>query len=101
MSRIRTVAAFLVLPFAVSLITVAAGVAEAKPKKKKEAAPAGGDMTFEPEAVERNDAEPTPAEPARPQPTKKTKVVARPAAPSGPAGPASKTLERALKLYDA
>jgi len=85
--------------------------AAAKKKKSKNggaAAPAesgGGGMQFEPETVERKDAEPAPAE--APPPPKATRQKAKPmtfSQPSGPpppAGQASKTLERALKLYDA
>jgi tetratricopeptide (TPR) repeat protein len=81
--------------------------AHAKKKKKggSDAAPppadSGGGMTFEPETVERKDADTAPAATA----TTPKKQKARPMtfAPESQAkpGPASKTLERALKLYDA
>jgi tetratricopeptide (TPR) repeat protein len=99
MSLVRArLAAVLVLPLSVALC---ASVADAKPKKKKEQ-PAGGDMTFEPEAVGTQDAEPpkpaAPAPRAAPARAKSTRPAGN---PNTPAGPASKTLERALKLYDA
>jgi tetratricopeptide (TPR) repeat protein len=84
------------------------GVALAKGKKKggsssspaAEPAPAaapasGGDMTFEPDAVDNGK-----------KPQQKSKPMnfqnegARAVAPTGPVGPGSKTLEQALKLYD-
>src|SRR5437868_5385684 len=81
--------------------------AMAKKKKPKggDSAPAdsgGGGMTFEPETVERKDAEPaapTPKQKAKPM--QFSEPAARPSGPPPPAGQASKTLERALKLYDA
>jgi tetratricopeptide (TPR) repeat protein len=95
--------ALLLLPALV--ITVTQGAADAKKKKKGGAAaePAGGDMTFEPEAVERKDATPAPAEAPPPPVTKKQKSRPMSFSPEqvAKAGPASKTLDRALKLYDA
>src|SRR5438552_12647840 len=79
-------------------------LALAKKKKKGGSPPAdsGGEMTFEPETVEKKEPEAAPA----PAPTPASKKQrARPMAFSpesqAKAGPASKTLERSLKLYDA
>ena len=87
---------------------------DAKKKKKGggAAAPAedaGGGMQFEPEQVERKDAEPTPPTPPPSTPANtgggKAKQRAKPMSfsPESQAKPgvATKTLERALKLYDA
>src|SRR5207253_536128 len=70
----------------------------AKPKKKPKG-DSGGDMTFEPESVERTDEPTETPQPRAPRAPARAKVT-RPVQ-TGPAGPASKTLERALKLYDA
>jgi tetratricopeptide (TPR) repeat protein len=81
----------------------------AKKKKKgggHEAPPpadSGGGMTFEPEQVERKDADSPPPPPANggsARPVKKAPMAFSPESMAKP-GPASKTLERALKLYDA
>jgi len=94
MSLVRSRFAMLLLaPLCVTLVTSTASA-----KKKKGSPPAsGGDMTFEPEAVDH----PAEAPAETPPPKAKTRAKAVRVAPSGPAGPASKTLERALKLYDA
>src|SRR6478735_8206736 len=95
---------------AVVVIGLTPGTSFAKKKKKGgggDAAPAdsGGGMTFEPEQVERKEGDntPPPAEAAKPKSSKKQPMSFSPdsVAKAGPAGPASKTLERALKLYDA
>jgi len=94
---------------AAALIGVIGLTPDALAKKKKgggSAAPppadSGGGMTFEPETVERKDAEPTPA--AKPAATPK-KTARQPVAASPDAvvkqGPPTKVLERAIKLYDA
>ena len=80
--------------------------AGAKKKKKGgggDSAPAdsGGGMTFEPETVERKDADAPAPTPTKSKPMKFSEPAARPSGPPPPAGQASKTLERALKLYDA
>src|SRR3954463_10582128 len=88
------------------VIVLTPDLAQAKKKKKGggESPPASdsGGMTFEPETVEKNDAT---AAPATPPPSAAKKQKSRPMTFSpetaGKAGPASKTLERALKLYDA
>jgi tetratricopeptide (TPR) repeat protein len=67
----------------------------------------GGGMTFEPEAVEHGQEEAPPPPPppaAAPAHTESAPVKKRPHVvhhDAGKQGPASKTLERALKLYDA
>jgi hypothetical protein len=99
------------LHLVVAAIAVIAFTSTVDAKKKKKggggsAPPAedtGGGMTFEPEAVERKDAE--PAAPTPPPSSGGRKQKAKPLTFSPDAvakpGPASKTLERALKLYDA
>ncbi len=96
---VRSLALF-VAPIVAGVLTT--GVADAAPKKKK---PADNDMTFEVDSV-------GPGEGA-PPPTSGKPASSKPAAPPAgmsvkkskpadnkPAGAASKTLERALKLYD-
>lgn len=93
--------ALLVAPFVVGVLTV--DTAFAAPKKKKPAADSG-DMTFEVD-----EAGPSNGQPAKsgktgatgasaPQPAGPT--IRKPKADNKPPGAASKTLERALKLYD-
>ncbi len=97
--RIKTALLFLL---SVIFLTTLTSVADAKKKKPPaDNSGGGGDMTFEPEAVGHDDAKTPPPPPQ--QGTKKKPVVAsRPMGnPNAPAGPASKTLERAIKLYDA
>src|SRR5262245_30581420 len=60
----------------------------------------GGGMTFEPETVERKDADPTPPPTAK-KPAAVTKKAPVFVGEPPKAGQATKTLERALKLYDA
>ena len=95
---------YLVTVFALAVIGFTP-LAHAKKKKHgggSSAPPAGdgGGMTFEPDSVERKDADAPPAD------TPVKKKATRPAItysnePPAKAGPATKTLERALKLYDA
>jgi tetratricopeptide (TPR) repeat protein len=78
----------------------------AKKKKGGGGAPpppadSGGGMTFEPETVERKDADPTPPPAATKKPTAVTKKAPVFVGEPPKAGQATKTLERALKLYDA
>jgi tetratricopeptide (TPR) repeat protein len=94
---------------AAALIGVIGFTPDALAKKKKgggSAAPppadSGGGMTFEPDTVERKDAEPA----AKPAPTTTVKKQQRQPAPAAPdavvkQGPPTKVLERAIKLYDA
>ena len=97
----------LVVSACVVVIGLTAGEAMAKKKKHgggAEAAPpadSGGGMTFEPETVERKDADSTPAAGKKQKAKPMTFTPDAVAKPAGPAGPATKTLERALKLYDA
>lgn len=90
----RVTSQALVASLAVTLVT---SPAFAKPKKKP-AQQSGGDMTFEPEAVEQSEAPPQATTSTKPAVGAKKKVAAT---STGPAGPASKTLERAIKLYEA
>jgi tetratricopeptide (TPR) repeat protein len=96
---------------AAALIGVIGLTPDALAKKKKKggggsAAPppadSGGGMTFEPETVERKDAEPAKPAPA-PTMTKKAQPAPRaiPADAVVKQGPPTKVLERAIKLYDA
>jgi tetratricopeptide (TPR) repeat protein len=109
----KTVRTFQILIIALAVMAV---TPTALAKKKKHsggaAAPAdSGGMQFEPEAVERKDAEapppaaaaaPAEAAPAATETRGSKKQRAKPVVyDSGKQGPASKTLERALKLYDA
>src|SRR5687767_1158534 len=78
----------------------------AKKKKGGGGAPpppadSGGGMTFEPETVERKDADPTPPPTATKKPSAVTKKPPAFVGEPPKAGQATKTLERALKLYDA
>ena len=98
------------------LIALAPSLSSARPKKHKqqEEAPAGNTMSFSPEdtgQVPADQAPPPEAQPEAPKKRKKRGGSDANAAPSGPAavqvtdekassGPASKTLERALKLYE-
>ena len=84
-------------------------LAHAKKKKhggggQPAAGDSGGGMTFEPETVEKKDAEPEAAPAPAPKaaaPKQKPRPMTFSPETAGKAGPASKTLERALKLYDA
>src|SRR5262245_11158788 len=72
-------------------------------KKKPKAPPkedSGGSMTFEPETVERKDADSPPPPPTRSEPVAKPARKVRAADPNAKSGPASKVLERALNFYD-
>jgi tetratricopeptide (TPR) repeat protein len=94
---------------AAALIGVIGFTPDALAKKKKgggSAAPppadSGGGMTFEPDTVERKDAEPA----AKPAPASTVKKQQRQPAAAAPdavvkQGPPTKVLERAIKLYDA
>jgi tetratricopeptide (TPR) repeat protein len=96
---------------ALLVIVLTAPGALAKKKKKgggggdSPPADSGGGMTFEPETVERKDADPTPppTKAATPAAAPAAKVKKAPVFVGEPpkAGQPSKTLERALKLYDA
>jgi len=94
---------------ALGVIALTPNLVEAKKKKGGSAPADGGGMTFEPETVTQQESTgtPPPADPT-PTPSKKKKggggtMTFQPqaVAKAGPAGPASKTLTRALKLYEA
>ena len=77
----------------VSLLST--GIVFAAPPKK-----GGGDMTFEPETVEHAKPTPAPAPVAPPKRTHRGKMQS-PSEPAPAPGAQTKTLDRALKLYDA
>ena len=87
-----------------AVIAVTPDLAHAKKKKKGDAPPpaadSGGGLTFEPETVERKDADAPAATPTSSRKQRPKPMTFSPDS-QAKAGPASKTLERSLKLYDA
>ena len=89
---------FLVAPLVVGMLAATPALAKPKSKPKADA----GDMTFDVDTVG-PDGQPTSAPaPTGSKPTKAAPgpTVRKSTGPQKPAGAASKTLERALKLYD-
>ncbi len=106
-TRSRSLSVVVTTLAAISVIAFTSGPAHARKRKKHhttEAPPpadSGGGMTFTPEAVEHNEGD--AVAPSRHQRAAQpaADTSAQLTAPTAPPGPPTKTLERALKLYDA